>query len=322
MGPLEAFQDIRKTMEHSVIGQPGVVHALLIALLTNGNVLLEGVPGTAKTRSIKTLAHTLDAQLGRIQFTPDLLPSDITGTEIYREIEGRHKLVFEPGPVFNNFILADEINRAPPKVQSALLEAMEERQVTIAGKTYPLPKLIMVLATQNPIEHEGTFPLPEAQTDRFIMKVPVGYPEGDAELDVIRLVRSEELLPLDTVVSPVAGQEAVFEARKAVHDIYISENVERYIVSLVQATRHPDAYESDLKQWIEVGASPRAGIALDKCARANAWLSGREFADPDDVRAVVYEVLRHRLILTYEAVAEGVSPDDAIRELLKQVAVA
>ncbi len=322
MDPLEAFQEMQKAMERSVIGQPRVVHTLLIALLTNGNVLLEGVPGTAKTRSIKTLAHTLDAELGRIQFTPDLLPSDITGTEIYREIGGRHKLVFEPGPVFNNFILADEINRAPPKVQSALLEAMEERQVTIAGKTYPLPRLFMVLATQNPIEHEGTFPLPEAQTDRFVMKVPVGYPEDDAELDVIRLVRGEELLPPDTAAAPVADQEAVFEARKAVHEIYISENVERYIVSLVQATRHPEVYESDLKQWIEVGASPRAGIALDKCARAHAWLSGRKFADPDDVRSVVYEVMRHRLILTYEAVAEGVTPDDTIRELLKQVAVA
>jgi MoxR-like ATPase len=321
MEPLEAFQHIRKAMERSVIGQPKVVHALLVALLTNGNVLLEGVPGTAKTRSIKTLAGTLDADLGRIQFTPDLLPSDITGTEIYREVEGRHSLVFEPGPIFNNFILADEINRAPAKVQSALLEAMEERQVTVAGKTYPLSDLFMVLATQNPIEHEGTFPLPEAQTDRFIMKVPMGYPEDDAELDVIRLVRGEELVPLNAAMEPVAGQDTVFTARKAVHGIYISENVERYIVSLVRATRHPEIYDSDLKHWIEIGASPRAGIALDKCARANAWLSGREFADPDDVRAVVYEVLRHRLILTYEAVADGITPDDAVCELLKQVAV-
>ncbi len=322
MEPLEAFHKIRETMERSVLGQPKVVHALLIALLTNGNVLLEGVPGTAKTRSIKTLANTLDADLGRIQFTPDLLPSDITGTEIYREVEGRHTLVFEPGPIFNNFILADEINRAPTKVQSALLEAMEERQVTVAGKTYPLPGLFMVLATQNPIEHEGTFPLPEAQTDRFIMKVPVGYPMDDAEIEVIRLVRSEELVALNSVVNPLSDQNAVFEARKAVHDIYISENVERYIVSLVTSTRHPERYDGDLKEWIEIGASPRAGIALDKCARANAWLSGRTFVDPDDVRAVVYEVLRHRLMLTYEAVAEGITPDDAVCELLKQVPVA
>jgi len=308
-------------MGRSIIGQERVIHALLIALLTNGNVLLEGVPGTAKTRSIKTLAGTLNAELGRIQFTPDLLPSDITGTEIYQKIDGQHRLVFEPGPVFHNFILADEINRAPAKVQSALLEAMEERQVTVAGKTYPLPKLFMVLATQNPLEHEGTFPLPEAQTDRFIMKVPVGYPNHDGEREVIRLVRSEELHSSDTIPA-VASQEAIFAARKAVHEIYCSEYVEKYIVSLVLATRDPDGQGPDLKNWIEVGASPRASIALDKCARANAWLTGRDFVDPDDVRAVVHEVLRHRLILTYEAVADGVTPDDAIAELLKHVAVA
>ncbi len=307
-------------MERAVIGQEKVVHTLLIALLTNGNVLLEGVPGTAKTRSVKTLADTLDATLGRIQFTPDLLPSDITGTEIYREHEGRHHLIFEPGPVFNNFILADEINRAPAKVQSALLEAMEERQVTVAGKTYPLPGLFMVLATQNPIEHEGTFPLPEAQTDRFIMKVRVGYPDEDREIDIIRLVRQEELLSAEKA-AVVADQEAVFAARKGVHEVYIGENVEKYIVSLVTATRDPGRCSGDLKRWIEFGASPRAGIALDKCARAHAWLAGKDFTDPDDVRAVVYEVFRHRLILAYEAAAEGVTPDDVIRELLKQTAV-
>ena len=307
-------------MERSVIGQKGLIHALLVALLTNGNVLLEGVPGTAKTRSIKTLANTLNAELGRIQFTPDLLPSDITGTEVYREMAGKHHLVFEPGPVFHNFILADEINRAPAKVQSALLEAMEERQVTIGGKTYPLPDLFMVLATQNPLEHEGTFPLPEAQTDRFIMKVFTGYPDENGELDVIRLVREEEI-PSSRTAEPVADQETVFQARKEVHNIYMSDNVEKYIVALVTATRFPHRYDSDLSQWIEVGASPRASISLDKCARANAWLMGRDYADPDDVRSVVYQVLRHRLILSYEALADGVTPDAVIGELLKQVPV-
>lgn len=320
MDPRETFQQIREIMEKSVIGQQGLVHGLLLALLTNGNVLLEGFPGTAKTRSIKTLANTLSAELGRIQFTPDLLPSDITGTEVYREMAGKHHLVFEPGPVFHNFILADEINRAPAKVQSALLEAMEERQVTIGGKTYPLPGLFMVLATQNPLEHEGTFPLPEAQTDRFIMKVFTGYPDDNGELEVIRLVRKEEI-PTSGVLAPVADQETVFSARKEVHDIYMSENLEKYIVSLVSATRFPQRYDSDMKHWIEVGASPRASISLDKCARANAWLMGRDYADPDDVRSVVYPVLRHRLILTYEALAEGITPDDVIGELLKQVAV-
>jgi MoxR-like ATPase len=320
MNPRETFHHIQKTMERSVIGQKGVIHGLLVALLTNGNVLLEGFPGTAKTRSIKTLANTLNAELGRIQFTPDLLPSDITGTEVYREVSGKHHLVFEPGPVFHNFILADEINRAPAKVQSALLEAMEERQVTVGGKTYPLPGLFMVLATQNPLEHEGTFPLPEAQTDRFIMKVFAGYPDDKGELDVIRLVRGEELAA-SPPPDPVADSETVFLARKEVHDVYMSENVEKYIVSLVTATRFPERYDSDLKHWIEVGASPRASIGLDKCSRANAWLMGRDFADPDDVRGVAFEVLRHRLILTYEALAEGVTPDDVIGELLKQVDV-
>ena len=297
-----------------------MVDSLLIALLTNGNILLEGLPGTAKTRSIKTLARSLAVDLGRVQFTPDLLPSDVTGTEVYQEVNGKPVLTFQQGPIFNNLLLADEINRSPAKVQAALLEAMEERQITVAGKTYKLPELFMVLATQNPIEQEGTYPLPEAQMDRFIMKINLEYPDDAAEAAIIKLVRSEEK-SVQTVenISP----EHIFTARDEIHNIHCSQAIIDYIVAIVMATRKPERYaDSPLQQWLTVGSSPRASIAIDKCARAQAWLKGKGFVDPDDVRSVVHSVLRHRLVLSYDALADGITADAVIDEILKQVAVA
>ena len=319
---LTEIKKLQQAMEMAVIGQADVVEKIIIGLLCNGNLLLEGLPGTAKTRAIKTLAQVMEANLGRIQFTPDLLPSDVTGTEVYHSDGGSEKLTFQPGPIFANLVLADEINRAPAKVQSALLEAMEERQITVAGKTYPLPELFIVLATQNPIEQEGTYPLPEAQMDRFLMKVNIEYPDDNAELDIIRLVRGEEQ-PGTAMESVKISQAHIFSAREQIHKVHISENVEQYIVALVMATRHPERYpDSNLKQWISVGSSPRASINLDKASRAYAWLQGKEFVDPDDVRSVVTSVLRHRLILSYEAAAEGIGSDRVIEEIIRQVAVA
>ncbi len=318
---LDSINQLKQQMQLSVLGQEHVVDCLIIAMLANGNVLLEGLPGTAKTRSIKTMARVLEADLGRIQFTADLLPSDVTGTEIFQELNGKQLLTFQHGPVFNNLVLANEINRAPAKVQGALLEAMEERQVTVAGNTHKLPELFMVLATQNPIEQEGTYPLPEAQMDRFLMKINIDYPEDETELQVIRLVRGEEQ-PQQGNEQVKIAQENIFAARKEIHQLHVSENVEQYMVALVMATRKPERYESELKNWIEVGSSPRASIALDKCSRTYAWLQGKDFVDPDDVRSIVHDVLRHRLILSYEAVAEGVTTDQVIDEIVKQVAVA
>lgn len=321
--PSETRKDIAllmSQMESAVVGQSHVVKGLTIALLTNGNVLLEGLPGTAKTRSIKILSKTLTAKLGRIQFTPDLLPSDVTGTEIYQEVNGKPVLSFQEGPIFNNLVLADEVNRAPAKVQAALLEAMEERQITVAGKTYPLPKLFMVLATQNPIEQEGTYPLPEAQMDRFAMKISIDYPDDDAEISIIRLVRCEERESKSE--ANIISQETIFQARKEILALHIDESVEKYLVALVMATRKPERYvDSKLSEWIAVGSSPRASITLDKCARAHAWLSGKNYVDPDDVRSVVHNVLRHRISLSYDALADGVSSDQVINEMLKQVPV-
>ncbi|MCY9865191.1 MoxR family ATPase [Vibrio coralliirubri] len=318
---LDSINQLKQQMESSVIGQQHMVDTLLVALLTNGNVLLEGLPGTAKTRSIKSLASALQVDLGRVQFTPDLLPSDVTGTEVYQDVDGKPTLTFQPGPVFNNLLLADEINRSPAKVQAALLEAMEERQITVAGKTYKLPDLFMVLATQNPVEQEGTYPLPEAQMDRFIMKINLDYPDADAEEQIIKMVRSEEK-PSTEKPAPIDPQ-CIFDARDQLRDIHCSDAVLKYIVAIVVATRQPELYpESPLSQWIGVGSSPRATIALDKCSRAMAWLNGKDFVDPDDVRKVVHGVLRHRLILSYDALAEGISSDRVIDEILSQVAVA
>lgn len=319
---LTEIKKLQMAMEKAVIGQADVVEKIILSLLCNGNLLLEGLPGTAKTRSIKTLANVMEAELGRIQFTPDLLPSDVTGTEIYHSDGGAEQLKFQPGPIFANLVLADEINRAPAKVQAALLEAMEERQVTVAGKTYPLPPLFMVLATQNPIEQEGTYPLPEAQMDRFLMKVDIDYPDDDAELGIIRLMRNEE--QASSEAGPLSvSQDHIFSAREQIHDLHVSENIERYMVALVMATRHPDRYpDSPLTSWISVGSSPRATINLDKASRAHAWLRGNDFVDPDDVRSVAPAVLRHRLILSYEAAAEGVTCDQVVEEIIRQVAVA
>ena len=287
--------------------------------MTNGNVLLEGLPGTAKTRSIKALAKALSVDLGRVQFTPDLLPSDVTGTEIYQEVNGKPTLTFQKGPVFNNLLLADEINRSPAKVQAALLEAMEERQVTVAGKTYKLPDLFMVLATQNPVEQEGTYPLPEAQMDRFIMKINLDYPGADDEAKIILLVRNEEAQSESTFEA--IDPQNIFDARDQLKEIFCSEDLLNYMVSIIIATREPERYpDSPLKDWISVGSSPRASLALDKSARAMAWLNGKSFVDPEDVHQVVHAVLRHRLVLSYDALADGVTPDQVIDEILTQVA--
>lgn len=317
---LAQLQLLKSQIEQSVIGQSHVVDSLLIALLTNGNILLEGLPGTAKTRSIKTLARSLSVDLGRVQFTPDLLPSDVTGTELYQEVNGKPVLTFQQGPIFNNLLLADEINRSPAKVQAALLEAMEERQITVAGKTYKLPDLFMVLATQNPIEQEGTYPLPEAQMDRFIMKINLDYPDDAAEAAIIELVRSEE--KSGQAVEKISP-EHIFTARDEIHNIHASKAIIDYIVAIVMATRKPERYpDSPLQQWLTVGSSPRASIAIDKCARAQAWLNGTDFVAPEDVRSVAHAVLRHRLVLSYDALADGITADHVIDEILKQVAVA
>ena len=303
----------------AVIGQEAVVHSLILALLCNGNVLLEGLPGTAKTRSIKTLAAALGVNLGRIQFTPDLLPADVTGSETYHDNEGGSQLVFEPGPIFNELVLADEINRAPAKVQSALLEAMEERQVTVAGKSYPLPPLFLVMATQNPIEQEGTYPRPEAQMDRFLFKVRVDYPEAAAEQAIVRMLQAEEGGHKDE--GEAIGSDAIFAARAEIQAMPVSDAVERYLVDLVMATRHPGGISEQLAAWIAVGSSPRASIALHRAARAEAWLQGRDHVLPEDVRAVAPAVMRHRLILSYDALADGIDTDRVVGEIMDLVAV-
>ncbi|MFQ1824735.1 AAA family ATPase [Aeromonas veronii] len=307
----------------SVVGQSHVIRALVIGLLTNSHVLLEGLPGTAKTRSVKALAEALNTSFGRIQFTPDLLPSDVTGTEMYQERDGSHQLRFQPGPIFNSIVLADEVNRAPAKVQAALLEAMAEGTVTVGDKSHRLPELFMVLATQNPIEQEGTYPLPEAQMDRFALKVSVAYPDDEAELAIIRLVRTEErgTREKNEGFAPLSP-ELILQARSELSAMTVSPLVEHYIIALVMATRHPDRYPATgLPQWIAVGASPRASIALDKCARAYAWLQGRNHVLPDDVRAMVPSVLGHRFTLSYDALADGVDHQQVVMTLLDHVVI-
>ena len=321
MTNLDQILNLKQRIGAAVIGQETVVEQLLIALLANGHLLMEGLPGLAKTRTIKTLAKNLESQFSRIQFTPDLLPSDITGTEIYTGEGAGGKFVFQQGPVFGNLILADEINRAPAKAQAALLEAMEERQVTVGGTTHKLPDLFLVLATQNPIEQEGTYPLPEAQMDRFLLHVFVGYSNDDDERKILRLVRGEDAGTTDKTNGQIPAQ-VVLAARKEVLAVQVSATVEKYIVAIVAATRRPaDFQDSKLAQWIKIGASPRGTLALDRAGRARAWLEGRDTATPDDVKAVAHACLRHRLILSYEAEAEGISKDAVLDELLKLVAV-
>ncbi len=318
MTPLESILKLREKMSESIIGQELLIERLILVLLANGNLLLEGLPGLAKTRAIKSLASELNCGLSRIQFTPDLLPSDVTGTEIYQP-ESKEKFIFQRGPIFSNLILADEINRAPAKVQSALLEAMEERQVSVAGKTYKMEPLFMVLATQNPVEQEGTYPLPEAQMDRFLMHVTIDYPDDQSELKIMRLNREEQVKKKaeGTKLSP----QVIFDARSEIAAVKISEEVEKYMVDIISSTRYPEKYSETIAQWLDFGASPRGTIAIDRSARTHAWMKGKDFVSPDNVRAVVHDCLRHRLILSYEANAEGITADHVIDELLKLVAV-
>jgi len=323
----EQVQALQTRMQESIIGQEDVVERLIIGLLANGNLLVEGLPGLAKTRAIKALARNLEADFSRIQFTPDLLPSDVTGTEVYYQKDGKGEFRFEPGPIFANIVLGDEINRAPAKVQAAMLEAMEERQVTVAGTTHRMPPLFMVMATQNPVEQEGTYPLPEAQMDRFLMHVNIEYTPVEDEVRIVELVRAEEVATNsdDSQQAPESveriPQQAVFDARREIGQIHVSPAIGRYMADLVYATRTPEKYSEDLARWIDVGGSPRASLALDKCSRTHAWLNGRDFVDPEDVRAIVHDCLRHRLMLSYEAQGEGVRADQVIDAIVEQVAL-
>ena len=315
----QAFSALRDSLSQTIVGQSALVESLLIALLADGHLLVEGAPGLAKTTAIRALATRLEADFARVQFTPDLLPADLTGTEVWRPQDGRFE--FQPGPIFHPILLADEINRAPAKVQSALLEAMGERQVTVGRHTYPLPQLFLVMATQNPIEQEGTFPLPEAQLDRFLMHVRIGYPEAAAEAEILRLARERARDTLQHTAEAVSRLpiEDVFAARAAVLDLHVAPQLERYLIELVLASRDAKRYDAQLGRRIAWGASPRGSIALERCARAHAWLAGRDFVTPDDVRAIAPEVLRHRILPSYEATAEGWDGDRLLGELLKKV---
>ncbi|GAA5646132.1 AAA family ATPase [Vibrio proteolyticus] len=312
----QALQQLQDYLNGQVIGQSELVKQLLVALLADGHILVEGPPGLAKTRAVKSLADCIEGDFHRIQFTPDLLPADLTGTDIFRPETG--EFTFQAGPIFNSLILADEINRAPAKVQAAMLEAMAEKQITAGRNTYPLPALFLVMATQNPIEQEGTYPLPEAQLDRFLLHLDVDYPDAQSELEILRLNRGEAM-GTSKAQPPVLSQQDIFAARQEVLNIHMAEGIEQYIIRLVMATRQPTQYDDKLAQWIELGVSPRATIALDRCARAHAWLSGRDFVSPQDVQAMAYPVLRHRLLLTYQAQAEGVQPNQVIDHLLSLV---
>jgi len=324
MSTRDTILKLKGRMAQTIIGQEQVVERLILTLLCNGNVLVEGLPGLAKTRAVKCLAKNLETDFSRIQFTPDLLPSDITGSEMYLGEDADERFAFQPGPIFANIVLADEVNRAPAKVQAALLEAMEERQITVANTTHELPPLFMVMATQNPIEQEGTYPLPEAQMDRFLMHVYISYPDDAAEKEIIRLVRGETAAAgkkAATDLSPIP-QSAVFEARDEIGSVQISEPMEDYIVALVAATRRPTEFSEELSKYIQVGVSPRGSLALDKVSRAHAWLQGRDHVTPDDIRAVINDCLRHRIIPSFEAQADGVTTDDVISQVVKLVAVA
>jgi MoxR-like ATPase len=308
--------ELKNWLSQQIIGQERLVDRLLIALLADGHLLVEGAPGLAKTKAIKDLSRAVEGDFHRIQFTPDLLPSDITGTEIFRPEDGSFR--FQPGPIFHNLVLADEINRAPAKVQSALLEAMAEHQVSVGRESFKLPPLFLVMATQNPIEQEGTYPLPEAQLDRFLMHVAIGYPTVDAERRILQLVRDEarNLIP---AAPAIIKQEDLFEARQEILAMHMAPAVEEYIIQLIMATRNPEVYGSDLAAWLEYGASPRGTISLDRCARAHAWIRGKDFVSPDDVQEVMFDVLRHRILLSFEAEASGITPDKVLTTILERV---
>ncbi|MEL0081808.1 MAG: MoxR family ATPase [Gammaproteobacteria bacterium] len=319
MSTLEQLQQLDTQIQSRIIGQKNLINRLLIALLADGHLLVEGAPGLAKTRAIKSLGDALEGDFHRVQFTPDLLPADLTGTEIYRPQEGTFN--FQKGPLFHNLVLADEINRAPAKVQSALLEAMAERQITVGSQTWALPELFLVMATQNPLEQEGTYPLPEAQLDRFLLQVNIDYPDSADELTILRLAREEADSQHKDKTQVQLTQETLFSARDQVLAVHMSESIEAYIVELIMATREPGRYGDDLARWLAYGASPRATIALDRTARAHAWLAGKDYVGPEDVQALSHDVLRHRLILNYEAEAEGVSVEQIIDELIDRVAI-
>ena len=311
------FAALRDRVGQAILGQANLIERLLIALLADGHLLVEGAPGLAKTTAVKQLAMGLEGDFHRIQFTPDLLPADLTGTEIYRPNDGTFR--FDRGPIFHNLLLADEVNRAPAKVQSALLEAMGERQVTVGRETYPLPRLFLVMATQNPIEQEGTYPLPEAQLDRFLMHVRVDYPDAVTERAILHLNRDEALREGAEAPGVRLSQASIFAARRAIFGLYMAPEVEDYLVHLVMATRRPQDYAAELGDWLRFGASPRATLALDRCSRARAWLQGRDYVSPEDLQNVAPDVLRHRVLLSYEAEAEGKRPDDFINALLARV---
>ncbi len=316
-----SFQQLKSYINGHIIGQQGLVDRMLIALLADGHILVEGAPGLAKTRAINVLSKGIEADFHRVQFTPDLLPADLTGTEIYRPQQGTFE--FQKGPLFHNLVLADEINRSPAKVQAALLEAMAERQITVGSMTYPLPELFMVMATQNPIEQEGTYPLPEAQLDRFLLHIKIDYPEPEHEKSILHLARSEAKGEKQTIIEnfqPIS-QQTVLNARQEVLDIYMADALENYLLQIILATRNPAAYGEDLAGWLQYGASPRASIGLDRCARARAWLQQRDFVGPEDIQEMAYDILSHRLILSYEAEAEGITPDHFIKELISRIAV-
>jgi MoxR-like ATPase len=320
-----ALLTLRNFMNARILGQPRLCSRMLVALLADGHILVEGPPGLAKTRAVKTLANGVQGDFQRIQFTPDLLPSDLTGTDVYRPHDSSFS--FQSGPLMHHVIVADEINRAPAKVQSALLEAMEERQITVGKNTYPLPALYFVMATQNPIEQEGTYPLPESQLDRFLLKITIDYPAVDNEIEIMRQVRREALQaaqqqPRNLSDNLPMPQETIFAARAQILELHMAASVEQYIAQLVDASRHPQPYSDRLVDWIEYGASPRASIAFDRCSRALAWLDGRDYVSPEDVQQLAHEILRHRILLTYQAEADGVSIDSVIDELLAKVPVA
>jgi MoxR-like ATPase len=319
----EKFGKLEAHLKRLVVGQERLLNRMLVALLSDGHLLVEGAPGLAKTRAIKVLSHSVEGDFHRLQFTPDLLPADLTGTEIYRPQDG--SFVFRQGPLFHNLVLADEVNRAPAKVQSALLEAMGERQITVGSVTYPLPALFMVMATQNPIEQEGTYPLPEAQLDRFLLHLLVDYPDAAGERAILELNRAEQRRSVSDeelfASRDVVTQKEVLGARLQVLDQHLSDPLQEYIVQIVLATRDPSRYGDDLKGVLQYGASPRATIALDRCARAHAWLAGRDYVTPEDVQGMAHDVLRHRILLGFEAEAAGRTPNEIVDTLLARIGV-